>query len=82
MNDTPENNGVPDKAAPPPVETWLNRNVFGMSLTSLLSDASHEMATSVLPGFLAVLGVAAFFLGLIEGVSDAVASFVKLGASW
>ena len=62
--------------------TWLNRNVVGMGLTSLLSDAGHEMATAVLPGFLAVLGVSAAALGIIEGVADATSSFVKLGAGW
>jgi MFS family permease len=60
----------------------LNRNVIGMGLTSLLSDTGHEMATAVLPGFLAVLGVSAAALGTIEGVADAVASFVKLGSGW
>jgi len=61
---------------------WLNRNVVGMGLTSLLSDVSHEMATAALPGFLTALGVSAAALGLIEGVADGVASFVKLAAGW
>ena len=61
---------------------WLNRNVIGMGLTSLLSDAGHEMATAVLPSFLATLGVSAAALGAIEGISDAVASFAKLGSGW
>ncbi|HXH48492.1 MAG TPA: MFS transporter [Terriglobia bacterium] len=61
---------------------WLNRNVAAMGLTSLLSDVSHEMATAVLPGFLTALGVSAAALGLIEGVADGVASFVKLAAGW
>jgi MFS family permease len=61
---------------------WLNRNVFGMGLTSLLSDAGHEMATAILPGFFAVLGLPAAALGAIEGIADAVSSFVKLGAGW
>ena len=61
---------------------WLNRNVVGMGLTSLLSDAGHEMATAVLPGFLSVLGVSAAVLGIIEGIADATSSFVKLGAGW
>ncbi len=61
---------------------WLNRNVLGMGLTSLLSDASHEMATAVMAGFLAVLGAPVYALGVIEGVSDALSSFVKLGAGW
>jgi MFS family permease len=62
--------------------TWLNRNVLGMGLTSLLSDAGHEMATAIMAGFLAVLGAPVYALGVIEGVSDALASFVKLGAGW
>lgn len=61
---------------------WLNRNVIGMAVTSFLSDAGHEMVTAVLPGFLATLGIAASALGWIEGISDAAASFVKLGAGW
>lgn len=61
---------------------WLNRNVVGMGFTSLLSDAGHEMATVVLPGFLTVLGVPAAALGAIEGIADATSSFVKLGAGW
>lgn len=65
-----------------PPAKWLNRNVVGMGLTSLLSDVSHEMATAVLPGFLTALGISAAALGLIEGVADGVASFVKLASGW
>jgi MFS family permease len=61
---------------------WLNRNVLGMGLTSLLSDAGHEMATAVLPGFLQVLAAPTYALGLIEGFADALSSFVKLGSGW
>jgi len=66
----------------PVPQHWLNRNVVGMGLTSLLSDAGHEMATAVMAGFLAVLGAPVYALGVIEGVSDALSSFVKLGAGW
>jgi MFS family permease len=66
----------------PPSGGWLNRNVFGMALTSLLCDAGHEMATAVLAGFLAVIGAPVYSLGIIEGVADALSSFVKLGAGW
>jgi MFS family permease len=62
--------------------TWLNRNVIGMGLTSFLSDACHEMATAVLPGFLAVIGAPPSVLGTIEGTADAVSSFVKLWGGW
>jgi MFS family permease len=61
---------------------WLNRNVVGMGFTSFLSDASHEMATAVLPAFLASLGSPPVVLGFIEGVADAVSSSVRLGAGW
>lgn len=67
---------------PPGRFSWLNRNVVGMTVTSFLGDAAHEMVTAVLPGFLGTIGVAAAALGWIEGVSDASASFVKLGAGW
>jgi MFS family permease len=61
---------------------WLNRNVWGMTITSLLSDASHEMVMAVLPGFLPLIHVAAAALGWIEGSSDAFSSFLKLFAGW
>ncbi|MEP6717294.1 MAG: MFS transporter [Terriglobia bacterium] len=61
---------------------WLNRNVWGMTLTSLLSDACYEMVLSVLPGFLPIIHVAAAALGWIEGASDAFSSFLKLFAGW
>lgn len=62
--------------------TWLNRNIIGMSLSSFFSDACHEMATAVLPGFLATIGAPPSALGIIEGVSDAVSSFTKLLGGW
>ncbi len=61
---------------------WLNRNVVGMGVTSLLADAGYEMANAVLPSFLAVIGVSAAALGAIEGIADATSSFVKLGVGW
>jgi MFS family permease/HEAT repeat protein len=69
-------------APPGATGSWLNRNVIGMGVTSLLSDAGHEMATAILPAFLATIGAAAAALGAIEGVADAVSSFAKLGAGW
>lgn len=57
---------------------WLNRTVFGIGLASLFSDWSHEIATTVMPAFLATMGVAAAWLGLIEGVSDGLSSLAKM----
>jgi len=61
---------------------WLNRNVFAFGLTSLMSDFCHEMATAVLPQFMQTIGASAAALGFIEGVADALSSFVKLGAGY
>ena len=59
---------------------WLNRTVGRLAATSLLSDLGHEAQSTLLPAFLAALGAPPLALGAIEGVSDAAASFVKLGA--
>lgn len=57
---------------------WFNRTVAGAGLTSALGDFCYETTTVILPGFLAVLGVPAAVLGIIEGIADAVASFTKM----
>jgi MFS family permease len=66
----------------PPGARWLNRTVLGVGLASLFSDWSHETATAVMPAFLATLGASAAWLGLIEGISDGVASFAKMGSGY
>ncbi len=66
----------------PPRTRWLNRTVVGVGLASLFSDWSHEIATTVMPAFLATMGVAAAWLGLIEGVSDGLSSFAKMASGY
>ena len=66
----------------PAKSRWLNRTVLGVGLASLFSDWSHEIATAAMPAFLASLGVAAVWLGIIEGVSDGLASFAKLASGY
>lgn len=61
---------------------WLNRTVLGVGLTSLFSDWSHEIATAVLPAFLALIGAGPAWLGAIEGISDGLSSFTKLTAGY
>jgi MFS family permease len=62
--------------------SWVNRTVLGIGLASLFSDWSHEMATAVLPTFLATLGAGAAWLGLIEGVSDGLSSLAKMSSGY
>jgi MFS family permease len=59
-------------------QSWLNRTVLGVGLTSLFSDWSHETATAVLPAFLAGIGAGPAWLGAIEGIADGLSSFAKL----
>ncbi|HZL12718.1 MAG TPA: MFS transporter, partial [Verrucomicrobiae bacterium] len=61
---------------------WLNSTVLGIGLASLFSDWSHEMATAVLPAFLATLGASAAWLGAIEGISDGLSSFAKMASGF
>src|SRR5579862_2585144 len=60
--------------------TWLNRTVVAVGLTSLASDWSHEMATAILPALLLSLGAGPGWLGAIEGVADGLSSFTKLAS--
>jgi MFS family permease len=61
---------------------WLNSTVLGIGLASLFSDWSHEIATTAMPAFLATMGVAAAWLGVIEGVSDGLSSFAKMASGF
>ncbi len=61
---------------------WLNSTVLGIGMASLFSDMSHEVATALLPAFLSTMGVAAAWLGTIEGVADGLASFTKMGSGY
>jgi MFS family permease len=71
---------------PPPRQAsganWLNRTVWGMAATSFLSDLGHEAQSTLLPGFMAALGLPPAALGLVEGVADAASSFMKLLTGW
>ena len=61
---------------------WLNRTVLGIGLASLFSDWSHEIATTVMPAFLAAMGAGAAWLGLIEGLSDGLSSLAKMASGY
>ncbi len=71
-----------NKAAPPSADSAgrrLPRNVLILGTTSLLNDIASEMVFPLLPAFLiGVLHGNSFSLGVIEGVADSTASFLKL----
>jgi len=72
------NESVPETTQP----KWLNATVWGMAITSFLSDLGHEAQSTLLPGFMAALGLPPLALGAVEGIADAASSFMKLGAGW
>jgi MFS family permease len=61
----------------------VHRTIFFLGLVSLFTDISSEMIYPLLPVFLiSVLGVGPVFVGLVEGVAEATASFFKLFSGW
>ena len=59
----------------------LPRNVFAISLVSLLNDVSSEIIYPLLPVFLNItLGVSPRILGTIEGAAESASSLLKLFA--
>jgi MFS family permease len=63
---------------PPSARSWITRTVLGVVLATFFSDFGHEMATAVLPLYLAALGLGPAALGAIEGVADFLVSLSKL----
>ncbi|MDQ3173002.1 MAG: MFS transporter [Acidobacteriota bacterium] len=61
----------------------LPRNVYAISLVSLLNDASSEIIYPLLPVFLSLtLGASPGIVGLIEGAAESVSSLLKLFAGY
>ncbi len=54
------------------------RNVYGLSLTSLLTDISSESVYAVLPFYIRSLGYGREIVGLIEGLGELLSSIFKL----
>jgi len=61
----------------------LGRNVVGLGFASFFTDLASEMVTPLFPLFLKKeLHAARAVLGAIEGISDAVASLLRLVSGW
>jgi MFS family permease len=69
----------------PPRPAWRNlpRNVWAVTITSLLTDISSEMVFNLLPLYLSnVIGVKTNIIGVIEGVAETTASILKMFSGW
>lgn len=63
--------------------TGLGGNVLILGLVSFLNDAASEMIYPLLPIFLtAVLGTGPAALGVIEGIAESTASFLKMASGY
>ena len=59
---------------------WFGPGVAGIGAASFFADVGHEIPTALLPSLItSTLGGSASTLGLIEGVSDALAGVARLG---
>lgn len=61
---------------------WLNKNITALGIVSLLNDFGSEIARNLVPAFLLSIGGSPAILGIIEGISDASVSGVKIIAGW
>jgi MFS family permease len=56
---------------------YITKSVLLLSLVSLFTDISSEMLYPVMPMFLSSIGFSALFIGIFEGIAEAVAGFSK-----
>ncbi len=69
----------PDVGARPSTPR-LSATVAVLGVVSLLTDLASEMIIPLLPAFLASIGAAGVFIGLVDGVAEATAAFGKLAS--
>jgi MFS family permease len=60
------------------MEKKLQRNVYRLGFVSLFTDLSSQMIYPLIPAFLESLGATKLLIGLIEGVAEGTASFVRM----
>lgn len=56
---------------------YINRTVWVLSLVSLFTDMASEMLYPIMPIYLKSIGFSVVFIGLLEGVAEAVAGLSK-----
>jgi MFS family permease len=55
----------------------LSRTVWLVSLISLFTDAASEMLYPIMPSFLQSIGFSVLFIGILEGLAEALAGYSK-----
>ncbi|HET6991054.1 MAG TPA: MFS transporter, partial [Bacteroidia bacterium] len=59
------------------MKNWLTRTVIILSAVSLLNDIAGELLYPVLPLYMASIGYGAIWIGILEGLAEAVAGLTK-----
>jgi MFS family permease len=67
---------------PPGARKRLPAAIIALGFTSFFTDVGTEMIFPLLPAFVASLGAAPAFLGLVEGLADATSSLLKLASGY
>ena len=68
---------MPQSADPVPKNTRLSPVVWRLGWVSFFTDVATEMIYPLLPAFLATMGAAGRWLGIVEGVAESVGALVK-----
>jgi len=72
---------IPPQPVPFDVKPKIPRGIYIIGLVSLFNDIATDMVIPIVPILLATtLGAGPWVLGLVEGIADAVASFLRLWA--
>jgi MFS family permease len=61
---------------------YLNKTVIIISLVSFFNDCSSELLYPIMPLYLLQLGAAPLGIGIIEGLAECVAAYIKLKCGW
>ena len=58
------------------------RNIFLLGSSSLFNDIGSEMITPILPFYISQLGGTGIIIGIVSGLREGIASFVKFFSGW
>ncbi len=59
------------------MKNWLTKTVIVLSAVSLLNDIAGELLYPVLPLYMASIGYGAIWIGILEGLAEAIAGLTK-----
>jgi MFS family permease len=61
---------------------YLNKTIIIIALVSFFNDCSSELLYPIMPLYLLQLGAAPLVIGIIEGLAECIAAYIKLKSGW